>query len=89
MVLLFKTVDGPSECTAGEARLRHDVVLFGRSERRLTEQVLRSVDVLWIAAGPECRGGVAEAVQIDCEAKCQSRASPHSLIDTIAGHRTA
>src|SRR5258707_10802413 len=45
---------------ARETGLRHDVVLFRCSKGRMAEKILCSAHVLWIADGPESRGGVAE-----------------------------
>src|SRR5271166_220068 len=64
----FVTADGSSQGMAGKARLRHDVVLFGRLERCLAQQVLGAAHVRRILSWPQGCGCMAKTVQIDREA---------------------
>src|SRR5258708_32298250 len=88
--MLFPSIpNGSSEGPTRETGLRHDVVLFRCSKGRMAEKILCSAHVLWIADGPESRGGAAEAVQVDRKPESLAGALPNPVIARSVSHRAS
>src|SRR5258708_14553924 len=88
--MLFPRIpNGSSEGPTRETGVRHDVVLFRCYKGRMAEKFLCSAHVLWIADGPESRGGVAEAVQVDRKPESLAGALPNPVIDRSVSHRSS
>ena len=87
--LTFQTTNPSREGTAGDARLRHDVVFLGRGRCYMTEKVLGTTDVDRVLDRPKGCRGVPETMQIDTESECFLGSLVHGEIDGVGPHGDA
>src|SRR5262245_25863673 len=55
----------------------------------MAKEILCSSHVLWIADRPECRGGMAKAMQIDRKPETLAGTLPNPVIDRSVSHRSS
>jgi hypothetical protein len=79
-------MNGTRQSTPSEARLRHDVVLFGHGKCCVTEKVLSTSHVNRIMYGPKGCRRVPETMQIDGESEGFPGSLSHGEIKGITPH---